>query len=202
MKHLAQLEARDGGEPVVLFVGTKRSAREVVREQAERCGQPYIDQRWLGGLLTNFRTLKKSIDRLRAFEQGEADPGNRSMTKKEAGQRRRELRKLQRDIGGIRDLDRLPDALFVIDIGYEQIAVREAARMGIPVFGVVDSNNDPGLVNYVIPGNDDSTCAIRLCLCGVADTLIRVREVRARRQAGDFMEMEEDADPVGVAEVN
>lgn len=206
MKRLAQLEGRDGGEPVVLFVGTKRSARAVVQEQAERCGQPYVDQRWLGGLLTNFRTLKKSIDRLQAFEQGGADKAanNRSMTKKEAGRRRRELRKLKRDIGGIRNLEHLPDALFVIDIRYEQIAVREAARLGIPVFGVVDSNNDPDMVDYVIPGNDDSTCAVRLCLRGVADTLIKARETRERHRAGDFMEVEEDDDytPADSVEVN
>lgn len=207
MKRLAQLEGRDGGEPVILLVGTKRSARDVVREQAERCGQPYVDQRWLGGLLTNFRTLKKSIDRLQAFEQGIADKtannATRPMTKKEAGRRRRELRKLQRDIGGLRNLERLPDALFVIDISYEQIAVREAVRLGIPVFGVVDSNNDPGLVDYVIPGNDDSTCAVRLCLRGVADTLIKAREVRERLRAGDFMEIdEEDSTPADTAEVN
>ena len=197
MRHLAALEGRDGGAPVVLFVGTKRAARDAVREQAGRCGQPYVDQRWLGGLLTNFRILKKSISRLQEFEQG-ADPTTRSIreptTKKEAGRRRRVLRKLQRDIGGIRDLGRLPDALFVIDIGYERNAVCEATRMGIPVFGVVDSNNDPGLVDYAIPGNDDSACAVRLCLRGVADTLIQAREDRERHQAGDFMEEAAPAD--------
>lgn len=196
MQRLAALEGRDGGAPVVLFVGTKRSARDAVREQAGRCGQPYVDQRWLGGLLTNFRTLKKSISRLQEFEQGANSTTciREHMTKKEAGRRRRVLRKLQRDIGGIRDLGRLPDALFVIDIGYERNAVSEATRMGIPVFGVVDSNNDPGLVDYAIPGNDDSACAVRLCLRGVADTLIRAREDRERRQAGDFMEEAASAD--------
>ncbi len=192
MRRLAALEGRDGGEPVVLFVGTKRPARDVVRVEAERCSQPYISQRWLGGLLTNFRTLKKSIDRLQNYEQGKVEDLPETMTKKEVGRQRRVLRKLQRDVGGIRTLKRTPDALFVIDVGHEAIAVREAKRMGILVFGVVDSNNDPGLVDYAIPGNDDSNCAIQLCLRGAADALVEARRRREQAAEEDFIEEQEE----------
>ena len=193
MRKLVALEGRDGGEPVVLFVGTKRPARDVVRVEATRCNQPYVSQRWLGGLLTNFRTLKKSIDRLQVYEQtyGEDKAEDPSLTKKESGRRRRVLRKLQRDVGGIHNLKRTPDALFVIDVGHEAIAVREAKRMGIPVFGVVDSNNDPGVVDYAIPGNDDSSCAIQLCLRGAADALLEAHRRREQTAEEDFVEEQE-----------
>lgn len=159
----------------ILFVGTKRSAQESIREQATRCGMPYVDHRWLGGMLTNYKTVRQSIKRLKSIEQLATSGGFEKMIKKEGLMMRRELEKLQRSLGGIKDMGGLPDALFVIDVGHEKIAVNEAKKMMIPVFGVVDTNNNPEGISYVIPGNDDSMRAIKLYLEGAADAIIDAR---------------------------
>ncbi|MBX3706559.1 MAG: 30S ribosomal protein S2 [Pseudomonadales bacterium] len=155
----------------VLFVGTKRAAAEVVREQASRVGMPYVDQRWLGGMLTNYKTIRQSMRRLQELETQAADGTFDLLTKREALQKSRSLEKLTRSIGGIKDMGGLPDALFVIDVMHEHIAVTEANKLGIPVFGVVDSNSDPEGVDYVIPGNDDAIRAIRLYVTAAADAI-------------------------------
>ena len=156
----------------ILFVGTKRQAREIIVEEAQRAGMPYVDQRWLGGMLTNFKTVKVSIKRLKEMEQIIADNGTERMTKKEALDFAREVEKLNKSIGGIKDMNALPDALFVIDVGYHKIAVQEAAKLGIPVVAVVDTNHSPEGVSYVIPGNDDSSRAVRLYARGIADAVL------------------------------
>ncbi len=158
----------------ILFVGTKRSAREIVREEAERCGMPYVDNRWLGGMLTNFKTVRQSIKRLKDLEASLADGGAR-LSKKEALLVQRELEKLTRSLGGIKEMNVLPDAIFVIDVGYQKGAIVEANALGIPVIGVVDTNNSPLGVDYVIPGNDDSSRAIRLYARGIADAVLEGR---------------------------
>ncbi len=181
----------------ILFVGTKRQAREIVAEEAQRAGAPFVDQRWLGGMLTNFKTVKTSIKRLKdmelAVESGEVE----KMPKKEALNFRRELEKLQKSIGGIKEMGGLPDAIFVIDVGYHKIAVTEASKLGIPVIGVVDTNHSPEGVDYVIPGNDDSSRAIRLYARGVADAILEGRSqvVQEIVAAGDdeFVEVEEES---------
>ncbi len=158
----------------ILFVGTKRSAREIVREEAERCGMPYVDNRWLGGMLTNFKTVRQSIKRLKDLEASLADGGAR-LSKKEALLVQRELEKLSRSLGGIKEMNVLPDAIFVIDVGYQKGAIVEANALGIPVIGVVDTNNSPLGVDYIIPGNDDSSRAIRLYARGIADAVLEGR---------------------------
>jgi small subunit ribosomal protein S2 len=155
----------------VLFVGTKRAARNIIKEEAERCGMPYVNHRWLGGMLTNFHTVKQSIKRLKELETMATDGSFAKLNKKEALMLTREMEKLDRSLGGIKDMARLPDALFVIDVGHEKIAIREAVKLGIPVIGVVDTNNNPEGVDYVIPGNDDAMRAIRLYVGGVADAI-------------------------------
>lgn len=155
----------------VLFVGTKRAARNIIKEEAERCGMPYVNHRWLGGMLTNFHTVKQSIKRLKELETMATDGSFAKLNKKEALMLTREMEKLDRSLGGIKDMARLPDALFVIDVGHEKIAIREAVKLGIPVIGVVDTNNNPEGVDYVIPGNDDAMRAIRLYVGGVADAV-------------------------------
>ncbi|HOA94560.1 MAG TPA: 30S ribosomal protein S2 [Quisquiliibacterium sp.] len=172
MKYLRQLSANRG---TVLFVGTKRQAREIVAEEAQRAGVPYVDERWLGGMLTNFKTVKGSIKRLKDMEATQADGGLERMSKKEALMFTRELTKLNQSLGGIKDMVGLPDALFVIDVGYHKIAVTEAVKLGIPVVAVVDTNHSPDGIDYVIPGNDDSGKAIRLYAQGVADAIIEGR---------------------------
>lgn len=175
---------------MVLFVGTKRVARSIVEEEAKRCNMPYVNQRWLGGLLTNYKAVRKSIERMRNYETMEAEGEFGKMRKKEALRYRRELDNLRRNFDGIRSLyERLPDALLVIDIGYEAIAIHEANRVGIPVVGIVDSNNDPSGVDYVIPGNDDSTHAVRLYLRGAADAILQARREEEARLAGEFTEV-------------
>jgi len=169
MKYLRQLSANRG---TVLFVGTKRQAREIVAEEAQRAGVPYVDERWLGGMLTNFKTVKGSIKRLKDMEATMADGGLERMSKKEGLMFQRELTKLNQSLGGIKDMVGLPDALFVIDVGYHKIAVTEAIKLGIPVVAVVDTNHSPDGIDYVIPGNDDSGKAIRLYAQGVADAII------------------------------
>ena len=156
----------------ILFVGTKRQAREIIVEEAQRAGVPFVDQRWLGGMLTNFKTVKVSIKRLKEMEQIIADNGTERMSKKEALDFSREADKLNKAIGGIKDMNALPDALFVIDVGYHKIAVQEAAKLGIPVVAVVDTNHSPEGVAYVIPGNDDSSRAVRLYARGIADAVL------------------------------
>lgn len=172
MKFVRQLSANKG---TILFVGTKRQAREIVREEAERCTSPFVDHRWLGGMLTNFKTVKLSIKRLKDMEQMVTDGTLEKMPKKEALGYQRELEKLQRSLGGIKGLDGLPDALFIIDVGYQKGAVAEAGKLGIPIIGVVDTNHSPDGITHVIPGNDDSSRAIRLYARGVADAILEGR---------------------------
>ena len=160
----------------VLFVGTKRAAQEGVREEAVRCGMPYVDRRWLGGMLTNFGTVKKSIQRLKDLEASFSDGTAARLTKKEVLSLEREAAKLERSLGGIKNMAGLPDVMFIIDVGHEKIAVREAVKLGIPVVGVVDTNNDPDGVDYVIPGNDDAIRAIELYLRGAADAVKEGRD--------------------------
>ena len=159
----------------ILFVGTKRQAREIIAEEATRSGSPFVDQRWLGGMLTNFKTIKQSTKRLKDMEAMTEDGSLEKLGKKEALMTTRELAKLQKSIGGIKEMNTLPDALFVIDVGYHKIAITEANKLGIPVIGVVDTNHTPEGIDYVIPGNDDSSSAIRLYARGVADAILEGR---------------------------
>ena len=165
--------AADGGK--ILFVGTKRSARDVVGEEARRCNMPYVNHRWLGGMLTNFNTVKQSIKRLKDIESMRADGSIDRLNKKEGLMVVREQEKLERSLGGIKDMTRMPDAMFVIDVGYEKIAVAEANKRGIPVVAVVDSNNSPEGIDYVIPGNDDAMRAIQLYVAAIADGIIEAK---------------------------
>jgi small subunit ribosomal protein S2 len=172
MKHIRQLAANKGS---ILMVGTKRQAREIVAEEALRAGIPYVDSRWLGGMLTNFKTVRTSIKRLKEMETMQQEGALEKMTKKEGLMFQRELDKLYKSIGGIKDMNSLPDAIFVIDVGYHKIAVTEANKLGIPVIGVVDTNHSPDGIEYIIPGNDDSSRAIRLYARGVADSILEGR---------------------------
>ncbi len=169
-----------GNKGTVLFVGTKRSARDTVRTEAQRCKMPFVNHRWLGGMLTNFKTVRQSIKRLKDLEAMEQDGTFDKMSKKEALMLRREKEKLDRSLGGIKDMNRLPDAIFIVDVGHEKIAVAEARKLGIPVVGVVDSNNSPDNIDYVIPGNDDSIRAIQLYVQGVADAVDEGRTAMAQ----------------------
>ncbi len=190
-----QLAAKRG---TILFVGTKRQAREIVAEEARRCGMPYVEQRWLGGMLTNFKTVKTSIKRLKDMK-AQQEAGLESMSKKEQLMFSREMEKLERDIGGIQDMNTLPDAIFVIDVGFHKIAVSEAQKLGIPLIGVVDSNHNPDGIDYVIPGNDDSAKAVTLYARGIADAVLEGKAnavndvVKAVQAEGDdeFVEVEE-----------
>ena len=172
IKYVKRLAANRG---TVLFVGTKRQAREILAEEAKRAGMPYVDQRWLGGMLTNFKTVKASIKRLKDMEATVADGGQERLSKKEMLTFTREIEKLQKSIGGIKDMNGVPDAIFVIDVGYHKGAITEAAKLGVPVIGVVDTNHSPDGIAYVIPGNDDSSKAIRLYARGVADAILEGR---------------------------
>jgi small subunit ribosomal protein S2 len=172
VKFVRQLAANKGN---ILFVGTKRQAREILHEEAVRCGMPYVDHRWLGGMLTNFKTVKQSIKRLKEMEGMVEDGSLERLSKKEALGIQRELAKLQRSLGGIKDLPSLPDALFIIDVGYHKGAVTEALKLGIPVVAVIDTNHSPDKIAYVIPGNDDSSRAIRLYARGMADAVLEGR---------------------------
>lgn len=181
----------------ILFVGTKRQAREIIAEEARRAGMPYVDERWLGGMLTNFKTVKGSIKRLKEMEGMVEDGSIERLSKKEALMTSRELEKLQKSLGGIKELGGLPDALFVIDVGYHKIAITEAQKLGIPVVAVVDTNHAPDGVDYVIPGNDDSSRAIRLYARGVADAVLEgkatsLQEIVAAG-ADEFVEVQEEA---------
>jgi len=161
----------------VLFVGTKRAAQDVIRKEAERCDMPYVNHRWLGGMLTNFKTIKQSVKRLKDLEAMEADGRMERFNKKEALGLRREKEKLERSMGGIKNMATLPDAIFLVDSGHEKIAIAEAKTLGIPVIGIIDTNNDPRVVDYMIPGNDDSGRAISLYAQGAADAVINGRAV-------------------------
>jgi small subunit ribosomal protein S2 len=193
LKYVRQLAANRGS---ILFVGTKRQAREILREEALRCSMPFVDHRWLGGMLTNFKTVKQSIKRLREMEQMAQDGTFEGMVKKEALGLQRELAKLQRSLGGIKELNGLPDALFIIDVGYQKGAVAEATKLGIPVVGVVDTNHTPEGISYVIPGNDDSSRAIRLYARGMADAVLEGRsqavEDVATASRDEFVEVQEE----------
>ena len=192
LKFVRTLTANKG---TVLFVGTKRQAREIVKEEAQRAGAPYVDYRWLGGMLTNFKTVKQSIKRLKEMDQMIVDGAVERLTKKEALNFSREREKLERSIGGIKDMGGIPDALFVIDVGFHKIAVTEARTLGVPIVGVVDTNNSLDGIDYVIPGNDDSTRAIRLYARGVADAILEGRSQVITEMVApateEFVEVEE-----------
>ncbi|MEC5396348.1 30S ribosomal protein S2 [Uliginosibacterium sp. H1] len=197
MAFIRKLSANRG---TILMVGTKRQAREILAEEAQRASVPYVDERWLGGMLTNFKTVKGSIKRLKDMEQMFADGSSERLSKKEALLNQRELVKLQKSLGGIKDMAGLPDALFVIDVGYHKIAITEAQKLGIPVVAVVDTNHSPEGVDYVIPGNDDSSRAIRLYAAGVADAVLEGRNnavadlVAAVSSSEEFVEVQDGAD--------
>jgi len=189
MSFIRKLSANKG---TILFVGTKRQAREIVNEEASRAGAPFVDQRWLGGMLTNFKTVKQSIKRLNDLQAQLADPASaEKFTKKELLDLQREVEKLEKSLGGIKEMGGLPDALFVIDTGYQKGAITEAKKLGIPVIGVVDTNNSPDGIDYIIPGNDDSSRAIRLYARGVADAILEGKNNIAKEVAAgdDFVEV-------------
>ncbi|QIL72508.1 30S ribosomal protein S2 [Diaphorobacter sp. HDW4B] len=196
-KFVKQLAANRG---TILMVGTKRQAREILKEEAQRAGVPFVDQRWLGGMLTNFKTVKTSIKRLKDMK-AQQEAGLESMSKKEQLVFSRELEKLEKDIGGIQDMTALPDAIFVIDVGFHKIAIAEAKKLGIPLIGVVDSNHSPEGIDYVIPGNDDSAKAVALYARGIADAILEGRAnavndvVKAVQAEGsdEFVEVDEAA---------
>ena len=194
MDYIRKLSANGGN---ILFIGTKRQAREIVAEEAQRAGMPYVDERWLGGMLTNFQTVRRSIKRLKELEAMSEDGTLDKLVKKEALLTRREIDKLERGIGGIKDMGGLPDAMFVIDVGFHKIAITEAQKLGIPVVGVVDTNHSPDGIDYVIPGNDDSSRAIRLYARGAADAVLEGRTMALQEITGEeteeFVEVEEEA---------
>lgn len=197
MKYAKQLTANRG---TILMVGTKRQAREIVAAEARRAGVPFVDTRWLGGMLTNFKTVKTSIKRLKDMK-AQQEAGLDSLSKKEQLTFSREIEKLEKDIGGIQDMTALPDAIFVIDVGFHKIAVAEAKKLGIPLIGVVDSNHSPEGIDYVIPGNDDSSKAVMLYARGIADAIIEGRssavndvvKAVAEGSSDEFVEVEEGA---------
>jgi small subunit ribosomal protein S2 len=192
MKYVRQLASNRG---TVLFVGTKRQAREIIADEAKRCGMPFVDHRWLGGMLTNFKTVKVSIKRLKDLEVMAEDGTFDRMSKREALSLKRELDKLNKSLGGIKDMNALPDAIFVIDVGYHKIAVTEAKKLGIPLVAVVDTNHSPLGISHVIPGNDDSSRAIRLYARGAADAILEGKSTVMQEivQGGDeFVEVAEE----------
>ncbi len=191
MNYISSLVANGG---TILFVGTKRSAQTAVREQAERCGMPHVNHRWLGGMLTNYKTVRQSIKRLKDLEGMEEDGSISRLSKKEGLMLQREQEKLERSLGGIKDMSGIPDAMFVVDVGYEKIAISEAMKLGIPVVGIVDTNNSIAGVDYVIPGNDDAIRSIKLYLEGAADAVETGRLNIARIATGsedEFVELDE-----------
>ena len=195
MDFVRKLAANRGN---IMFVSTKRQAREIIAEEAQRAGMPFVDERWLGGMLTNFKTVKQSIKRLKEVEAMMEDGSVERLSKREALTVRRELEKLQKSIGGIKELGGLPDALFVIDVGYHKIAITEANKLGIPVVAVVDTNHSPEGVDFVIPGNDDSSRAIRLYARGVADAVLEgknavIQEIVAAG-SDEFVEVDDGAE--------
>ena len=196
MNFISGLAQRRG---TILFVGTKRSARDSLQEEAARCGMPFVSHRWLGGMLTNFRTVKQSIARLKELEQMESDGSMERFVKHEILQMRREREKLDKSLGGIKNMGGLPDALFVIDIGDEDIAVQEAKKCGIPVVAVVDTNYDPANVDYAIPGNDDAIRAVQLYARAAADAVLEGKAAApqaATVREDDFVELDAEGNPV------
>jgi small subunit ribosomal protein S2 len=193
MAFVRRVAARNG---TVLFVGTKTAASAIVREQAQRCGMPYVDYRWLGGMLTNFKTVKQSIKRLQELEVMRDDGTFEKLVKKEALVRQRELQKLERSLGGIKNMTSLPDAIFVVDVGHEDIAVREANNLRIPVIGIVDTNSSPDGIDYMIPGNDDALRAISLYVSIAADVILEAKSNAhpggSMQDQGEYVEMERD----------
>ncbi len=188
VKFVRQLSSNKGS---ILFVGTKRQAREIIREEAVRASTPFVDHRWLGGMLTNFKTVKISIKRLRDMELMVQDGSLEKLSKKEQLQFQREMVKLDRSLGGIKEMNGLPDALFVIDVGYQKGAITEANKLGIPVVGVVDTNHSPDGVDYVIPGNDDASSAVRLYARGIADAILDGRSQTIKEIVSDeFVEVD------------
>ena len=183
---------------MILFVGTKRSARDAIKEEAERCNMPYMTQRWLGGTLTNFATVKKSVSRLKELEAGETDGSFQKLVKHEVLGLRREREKKSASLGGIKEMNRLPDALFVIDIGHEDIAIKEAKKLGIPVIAIVDTNYDPALVDYPIPGNDDAIRAVQLYARAAADAVLEGKAAapQAAVREDEFVELDAEGNPV------
>ena len=184
--------AASGG--TILFVGTKRAAQECIAAEAQRCGMPYVNRRWLGGMLTNYRTVKQSIKRLKELEALIEEGGLDRVSKKEGLSLQRELAKLERGLGGIKDMDGIPDVLFIIDVGYEKIAVAEAVTLGIPVVAVVDTNNAPDGVDYIVPGNDDAIRSIELYVSGAATAVLEGRESAQREVAAAVGSGKEAAD--------
>ncbi|GIX31176.1 MAG: 30S ribosomal protein S2 [Porticoccaceae bacterium] len=190
---LAEIRRMAAQGKKILFVGTKRAAQKIVEEEARRCGMPYVSHRWLGGMLTNYKTIRASIKRLKELEAQSQDGTFQKLTKKEALMRTRQMEKLERAIGGIKEMGGLPDALFVIDVDHERIAVAEANKLGIPVIGVVDTNSDPDGVDFVIPGNDDAIRAIKLYCTAVADAVLEGRaEANAASAKSEFVEVPEE----------
>jgi small subunit ribosomal protein S2 len=191
VKYVRQLAANRG---TILFVATKRQARDIIAEEAQRAGMPYVDHRWLGGMLTNFKTVKASIKRLKDLEAMGQDGTFEKISKREALTLQREMEKLNRSLGGIKEMNALPDALFVIDVGYQKIAVTEAKKLGIPIVGVVDTNHSPDGIAHVIPGNDDSSRAIRLYARGIADAVLEGRSqvIQEIVQPDEFVEVSGD----------
>jgi len=186
----------DGG--TVLFVGTKRAARETIGEQARRASMPYVNQRWLGGTLTNYKTVRMSIRRMKELTAQSEDGTFERLGKKEVIRLRREMEKLDKSLGGIKDMNGLPDALFVIDVGHEKIAIAEARKLGIPIVGVVDTNNSPDGIDYIIPGNDDAIRAVELYAAGVADAVLAGREAMPQMggsEEDEFVELDESGRP-------
>ncbi len=196
MNFVGNLAARKG---TILFVGTKRAAQEAIRAEAERCAMPFVDQRWLGGMLTNYKTVKASIKRLKDMEAMQEDGSLARLTKKEGLAIQRDLAKLQRSLSGIKNMDGLPDALFVIDVGYEKIAVAEANKLGIPVVAVVDTNSSPDGVDYIVPGNDDAIRAIQLYTRAAGDAVAEGRGTIPdviTESSDEFVELDESGEPV------
>ncbi len=195
MGFLSKMASRNG---TILFVGTKRAAQEAVKREAARCGMPYVNRRWMGGTLTNFRTVKQSIGRLKALEAMADDGSLEGISKKEALGLKREQEKLERSLGGIKDMGRPPDALFIIDVGHEKIAIAEAQRLGIPIVAVVDTNHSPDGVDYMIPGNDDATRSIDLYTASSADAILEGRSSITTALAGGDELVEVNAEGVPI----
>ena len=198
VNYLGQMTANKG---TILFVGTKKSARKAVAEEAKRCGMPYVNHRWLGGMLTNFKTIKKSIARLKELEAMKADGTLfQRFSKKEALNMERELEKLERSLGGIKDMRGVPDVIFILDVGYEKNAISEAKKLGIPVVGIVDSNNSPENIDYIIPGNDDSIRAVKLYCEAVSNAVLEAKVARLDVSSKDDDFVEESAAATEVSE--
>jgi len=190
LNFLGKLASKNGR---VLFVGTKRAARDAVKNAATACNMPYVNRRWPGGMMTNFKTVKQSVKRMLELEEMFNSGGEERLSKKEALTLRRELDKLEKSLGGVKKMERLPDALFVVDVGYEKIALAEARKLGIPVVAVVDSNNSPEQVDYVIPGNDDAVRAIQLYVDAAADSIQTGKSTGSVQESADFVEVKEPA---------